>query len=54
MAHCVFNALNIFFTEPNIQWDKCIGLSTDGARSMSGKLTGLMARVKSVAPYHKP
>lgn len=49
-AGCVFNALNDFFTKSNILWDKCVGLSTDGARAMSGKLTGLVARVKNVAP----
>ncbi|KAH0999800.1 hypothetical protein HUJ04_013569, partial [Dendroctonus ponderosae] len=40
-ADCVFNALNDFFTESNIH--------TDGAHAMLGKLTGLVARVKSVA-----
>ncbi|KAK7916308.1 hypothetical protein WMY93_012069 [Mugilogobius chulae] len=33
-----------------IEWAKCVGLSTDGARAMVGRLTGVVKRVKDVAP----
>jgi hypothetical protein len=33
-----------------IGWNKCVGLTTDGARTMTGELIGLTATVKSVAP----
>ena len=33
-----------------IDWTKCVGLSTDGARAMVGRLTGVVKRVKDVAP----
>lgn len=37
--------------ENDIDWSKCVGLTTDGARAMSGVDTGLIARVRSVAQW---
>ncbi|XP_072395247.1 zinc finger BED domain-containing protein 5-like [Diabrotica undecimpunctata] len=37
----------------DITWTKCVGLSTDGAKSMAGHKAGLQARVKAVAPEVK-
>lgn len=33
-----------------IDWEKCVGLSTDGTRAMVGRLTGVVKRVKDVIP----
>ena len=49
-AEALFNSLNNFITKNEIEWSKCIGISTDGARAMSGRINGLVAFVKAVAP----
>jgi zinc finger BED domain-containing protein 5/7/8/9 len=45
----LFSIINQFFEENNIKWEMCVGLCTDGARSMSGKYNGLQALIKEVA-----
>lgn len=45
----IFKSLDNFLTENEVDWSKCVGLTTDGARAMSGIHTGLIAKVKSVA-----
>lgn len=49
----IFKCVNDFLTENEIKWSKCVGLTTDGARAMSGAYTGLIGRVKEVAPSVK-
>ncbi|XP_072379451.1 zinc finger BED domain-containing protein 5-like [Diabrotica undecimpunctata] len=49
----IFTALNDFFNKHDVTWTKCVGLSTDGAKSMAGHKAGLQARVKAVAPEVK-
>lgn len=49
----IFTALNDFFNEHDIAWTKCVGLSTDGAKSMAGNKAGLQTRIKAVAPEVK-
>ncbi|XP_063766104.1 protein FAM200A-like [Eleginops maclovinus] len=46
----IFKALDDFFTEHNISWQRCVALCSDGARAMSGSKTGLFAHVRRVAP----
>lgn len=46
----IFDSLDSFIRKNGIDWSKCVGLTTDGARAMSGKYTGLVAKVKEVAP----
>ncbi len=36
-----------------MSWDKCVGICTDGARSMTGRLSGLVTRVQNLAPLAK-
>ncbi|KAL4152759.1 hypothetical protein QTP88_000592 [Uroleucon formosanum] len=49
-AKDIFEAIDKFFTEHGIRWEKCVGITTDGAAAMSGYKTGLLGRVKKVAP----
>lgn len=45
----IFKSVDSFIKENEVDWLKCVGLTTDGARAMSGIHTGLIARVRSVA-----
>lgn len=49
-AQSLFNMINAFFNENGISWDKCTGICTDEAGSMSGVRAGLQAKIKAVAP----
>lgn len=49
-AEEIFNTMNDFITQHGIEWKKCVGLSSDGARAMAGLRTGVFPRVKTVAP----
>lgn len=49
-ANEIFNIIDTFFDESDINWNDCIGICTDGAQSMSGHKTGLQALVKKKAP----
>ncbi len=41
-------------TQPaGMLWDKCDGISTNGARSMTGRLSGLVNRFQNLAPLAK-
>lgn len=46
----IFNAINSYFNNNGIDWAKCCGLCTDGAKSMSGIYSGLRGHVMKVAP----
>ena len=46
----VFQIIDTFFSENYIKWENCVGLCTDGARSMSGRHFGLQALVREKAP----
>lgn len=46
----IFKCLDSFIKENCIDWSKCVGLTTDGARAMSGVYKGLIAKVRAVAP----
>lgn len=49
----LFDILNSYMTENNINWDNCVGVCTDGARAMSGQYGGLQALIKTKAPNVK-
>jgi len=49
-AEEIFKYIDCFIKENGIDWSKCVGLTTDGARAMCGIHTGLVARVRSIAP----
>ena len=48
-AKQVFSKLNEFMTEKQIPWEKCCFLTTDGAAVMTGRFSGVGARVMVVA-----
>ncbi|KAL1268682.1 hypothetical protein QQF64_034045 [Cirrhinus molitorella] len=49
-AEAIFDILNDFMISNNINWTKCVGLSIDGARAMLGRHSGVVKRVRDVAP----
>lgn len=52
-AELIFKAINEYVLKVGIPWSKCIGLCTDGAKAMTGRLTGLAVKIKEVAPECK-
>jgi hypothetical protein len=46
----IFKILNDFFTSSELNWSHCTGICTDGAASMTGRKSGLVARVRNVSP----
>ncbi|GFX28357.1 zinc finger MYM-type protein 6 [Trichonephila clavipes] len=49
-AIALFDILNNFINEANIEWKNCIGICTDGARIMSGRFKSIQALVKQKTP----
>ncbi|GBM90536.1 Zinc finger BED domain-containing protein 5 [Araneus ventricosus] len=47
----MFNAIQGYFCENEIDWAKCCGVCTVGGKSMSGCYKGLRGRIKIVAPH---
>ncbi|GBO25552.1 Zinc finger BED domain-containing protein 5 [Araneus ventricosus] len=47
----IFNAIQDYFCENEIDWAKCCGVCTDGGKSMSGCYEGLRGRIKIVVPH---
>ncbi|GBL77207.1 Zinc finger BED domain-containing protein 5 [Araneus ventricosus] len=47
----IFNAIQGYFCENEMDWAKCCGACTDGGKSMSGCYKGLRGRIKIVAPH---
>jgi len=44
-----FNCIDNCMTTPKINWEKYIDVCSDGARAMTGKVGGAVARIKNVA-----
>ncbi|XP_035223584.1 zinc finger BED domain-containing protein 5-like [Stegodyphus dumicola] len=49
-AFALFAILNDFMNEVNIEWKNCVGICTDGARSMFGRFQSIQALVKQKSP----
>lgn len=49
----IFKKIDNFFKENGLDWHRCVGMCSDGARAMMGKYGGVAAKVKSVAPNCK-
>ncbi|XP_064423610.1 zinc finger MYM-type protein 6-like [Latimeria chalumnae] len=46
----LFKLLNSFVQDTGLDWGRCFGICSDGARSMTGRHSGLVTRVQEVAP----
>ncbi|XP_050535830.1 zinc finger BED domain-containing protein 5-like [Daktulosphaira vitifoliae] len=46
----IFNTLNTYINKKGLDWVKCIGLCTDGARAMCGKNSSVVTRMLEVSP----
>lgn len=49
-AQDLFQILDSFIIQNNLDWAKCVGVCTDGARAMSGCYGGLQALIRRKAP----
>ncbi|GFY32647.1 zinc finger MYM-type protein 6 [Trichonephila clavipes] len=49
-AIALFDILNNFINEANIDWKNCVGICTDGARTMSERFKSIQALVKQKSP----
>jgi hypothetical protein len=45
----IFSALDEYFQAQGLDWSKCVGVCTDGAASMTGHRSGVVAKIKDVA-----
>uniref|UniRef100_A0A671MBF3 HAT C-terminal dimerisation domain-containing protein n=1 Tax=Sinocyclocheilus anshuiensis TaxID=1608454 RepID=A0A671MBF3_9TELE len=41
------------YVKNGMSWDKCVGICTDGTRSMTGRISDLVTRVQNLAPLAK-
>ena len=46
----IFNVFNDFFSQSELSWERCLGICTDGATSMTGKHSGIVASIREKAP----
>ncbi|KAK7918919.1 hypothetical protein WMY93_010203 [Mugilogobius chulae] len=46
----LFKLLDTYLTDARLSWDRCVAVCTDGAAAMTGRRSGLVARIKSVNP----
>ena len=49
-GEAIFDSLDDFITQNDLDWTRCVGICTDGATAMTGNHRGLTARVRAVAP----
>ena len=42
----IFNTLSVYLEERRLLWERCIGICTDGAPSMTGKIKSFVSLVK--------
>ncbi|KAL4153303.1 hypothetical protein QTP88_001154 [Uroleucon formosanum] len=52
-SEIIFTTINKYLIEINLPWSKCVGFCSDGARAMTGRLSGVATRIKKVAPLCK-
>ncbi|XP_035277215.1 zinc finger BED domain-containing protein 5 [Anguilla anguilla] len=48
-AEHIFQLLNAFVQENGLDWKKCVGVCTDGARAMTGRHSGVAAQIRELA-----
>ncbi|KAL4082946.1 hypothetical protein QTP88_029444 [Uroleucon formosanum] len=52
-SEIIFTTINEYLIEINLPWSKCVGFCSDGARAMTGRLSGVATRIKKVASLCK-
>jgi hypothetical protein len=45
----IFHTLDSYIRDKGIEWRKCVGFCTDGARALTGRHSGVVSKVKKVA-----
>ena len=46
----IFKVSNDFIDQSGISWEKCVGVCSDGACTMTGRHGGVVTRIQTVAP----
>ncbi|XP_042233739.1 SCAN domain-containing protein 3-like [Homarus americanus] len=46
----IFNILDTFMRETKMKWENCVAVCTDGAAVMTGRKSGVVARIKALNP----
>ena len=46
----IFNVLNDFFSQSQLSWERCVGICTDSAVSITGQHSGTVARITEKVP----
>uniref|UniRef100_A0A3Q1GP41 Uncharacterized protein n=1 Tax=Acanthochromis polyacanthus TaxID=80966 RepID=A0A3Q1GP41_9TELE len=46
----IFNSVNLYLSSVGLSWDMCVGVTTDGAASMTGKNSVVVRRILEKAP----
>ena len=49
----IFKKVNDFVVSNGLNWENCVGISSDGEAAMTGKHGGVVTRIKQVAPGAK-
>ncbi|KAL4088775.1 hypothetical protein QTP88_023859 [Uroleucon formosanum] len=49
-SEIIFTTINEYLIEIDLPWSKCVGFCSEGAKAMTGRLTGVATRIKKVAP----
>lgn len=44
-AEVIFSSVDLYLSSVGLSWDMCVGITTDGAASMTGKSSGVMRRI---------
>uniref|UniRef100_A0A9J8C488 Uncharacterized protein n=1 Tax=Cyprinus carpio carpio TaxID=630221 RepID=A0A9J8C488_CYPCA len=46
----IFNLMDSFFRVHEVDWARCVGICTDGAKAMTGRHKGSVALIRKIAP----
>ncbi|CAM4413478.1 unnamed protein product [Lepidochelys kempii] len=52
-GEAIFKVIDDFIKNNDLNWSRCVGISTDGTRAMIGSKKGAVARVRGVASEAK-
>ncbi|KAG6924354.1 zinc finger BED-type containing 5 [Chelydra serpentina] len=52
-GEAIFKVIDDFIKNYDLDWSRCVGISTDGTRAMIGSKKGVVARIQAVVPEAK-